>query len=172
MRTSDRDAPGTGGRQGTCGGVPGVDGRGGAKDVAEGLCPVVADLVRQLDLCQDEIGHGTEKVVAIGDVAGETVQNALFHAEAALFFGLPFLLIGLATRLPAAGLPRNTGWLALIGGAGALVFGASGLTGADLPGLLFNGFAGLITGGRWSPGSSCGGVRRHGRVKQLSRTRL
>jgi hypothetical protein len=83
---------------------------------------------------------------AYGDaVAVETVQNALFHAEAAFFFGLPFLLIGLAAQLPASGLPRRTGWLALTGGAGALIFGASGLTGADLPGLLFNGCAGLIT---------------------------
>ncbi len=46
---------------------------------------------------------------------------------------------------PAAGLPRRTGWLALTGGAGALVFGCAGFIGAELPGLLFNGFAGLIT---------------------------
>jgi hypothetical protein len=78
-------------------------------------------------------------------VTVETIQNALFHAEAAVFFGLPFLLIGPATQLPASGLPPRTGWLALTGGAGALVFGAAGLIGAELPGLLFNGIAGLIT---------------------------
>lgn len=78
-------------------------------------------------------------------VAVETLQNALFHAEAAFFFGLPILLIGLAAQLPDAGLPRRAGWLAVVGGGGALFFGASGLAGADLPGLLFNGFAGLIT---------------------------
>lgn len=87
-----------------------------------------------------------DAATALGNaVAVETVQNALFHAEAAFFFGLPFLLIGLTAQLPASGLPRRTGWLALIGGAGALIFGVSGLAGADLPGLLFNGFAGLIT---------------------------
>jgi hypothetical protein len=78
-------------------------------------------------------------------VAVETVQNALFHAEAAFFFGLPILLIGLAAQLPDAGLPRRTGWLAVIGGGGALIFGACGLAGVHLPGLLFNAFAGLIT---------------------------
>jgi hypothetical protein len=75
----------------------------------------------------------------------ETVQNALFYAEAAFFFGLPILLIGLAAQLPSAGLPRRTGWLAVAGGGGALLFGASGLAGQPLPGLLFNGFAGLVT---------------------------
>jgi hypothetical protein len=78
-------------------------------------------------------------------VAVETVQNALFHAEAAFFFGLPILLLGLAAQLPSAGLPRRTGWLAIAGGGGSLIFGASGLAGQPLPGLLFNGFAGLIT---------------------------
>lgn len=87
-----------------------------------------------------------ESTTAYGNaVEVETVQNALFHAEAAFFFGLPFLLIGLAAQAPASGLPRRTGWLAVTGGAGALIFGASGLAGADLPGLLFNGFAGLVT---------------------------
>lgn len=78
-------------------------------------------------------------------VVVETVQNALFHGEAAFFFGLPILLIGVASQLPDAGLPRRTGWLAVAGGGGALVFGAAGLAGLDLPGLLFNGFAALIT---------------------------
>ena len=78
-------------------------------------------------------------------VAVETVQNALFQAEAAFFFGLPILLIGLAAQLPNAGLPRRVGWLAVVGGGGALVFGTTGLAGADVPGLLFNGFAALIT---------------------------
>lgn len=89
---------------------------------------------------------GGDAPSAYGDaVAVETVQNALFYAEAAFFLGLPFLLMGLAAQLPASGLPRRTGWLALTGGAGALVFGASGLTGEELPGLLFNRCAGLIT---------------------------
>lgn len=78
-------------------------------------------------------------------VAVETVQNALFYAEAAFFFGLPILLVGLAAQLPSAGLPRRTGWLAVTGGGGSLLFGASGLAGQPLPGLLFNGFAALIT---------------------------
>lgn len=78
-------------------------------------------------------------------VAVETVQNALFHAEAVLFFGLPILLIGLAAQMPGGGLPRRTAWLAVAGGGGALVFGATGLAGLHLPGLLFNALAGLIT---------------------------
>jgi hypothetical protein len=87
-----------------------------------------------------------DRATAFGDaVAVETVQNALFHAEAAFFFGLPILLIGLAAQLPEAGLPRWPGVLAVVGGAGALVFGSAGLAGLELPGLLFNGFAGLTT---------------------------
>lgn len=83
---------------------------------------------------------------AFGDaVAVETVQDALFRAEAAFFFGLPILLIGLAAQLPGAGLPRRPGMLAVAGGAGAFVFGSVGLAGLELPGLLFNGFAGLTT---------------------------
>jgi hypothetical protein len=83
---------------------------------------------------------------AFGDaVAVETVQNALFHAEAAFFFGLPVLLLGLATLMPGSGLPRWPGLFAVLGGAGALVVGAAGLAGLELPGLLFNGFAALTT---------------------------
>lgn len=88
----------------------------------------------------------SDLATAFGDaVAVETVQNALFHAEAAFFFGLPILLIGLAAQFPEAGLPRWPGVLAVVGGAGALVFGSFGLAGLELPGLLFNGFAGLTT---------------------------
>lgn len=87
-----------------------------------------------------------ELATAFGDaVAVETVQNALFRAEAAFFFGLPVLLIGLAAQFPHAGLPRWPGALAVIGGVGAFVFGSAGLAGLELPGLLFNGFAGLTT---------------------------
>lgn len=87
-----------------------------------------------------------ERADAFGDaVAVETVQDALFHAEAAYFFGLPILLIGLAAQAPGAGLPRRTGWLAVAGGGGALGFGMLGLAGAEPPGVLFNYFAGLTT---------------------------
>lgn len=88
-------------------------------------------------------GHSS---AAFGDAAAvQTVQNALFHAEAAFFFGLPVLLIGLAAQLPGAGLPRWPGALAVVGGAGALVFGCAGLAGLEPDGLLFNGFTGLTT---------------------------
>lgn len=88
----------------------------------------------------------SESTAAFGDaLAVASVQDALFHAEAAFFFGLPILLIGLAAQFPDAGLPRLPGVLALAGGAGALTFGACGLAGLELPGLLFNGFALLIT---------------------------
>lgn len=87
-----------------------------------------------------------DRASTYGDaVAVEAVQNALFQAEAAFCFGLPLLLIGLATQLPGSCLPRRTGWLAMLGGAGSLTFGCAGLIGADPPGLLFNGFAAMIT---------------------------
>lgn len=83
---------------------------------------------------------------AFGDaVAVETVQNALFRAEAALFFGLPVLLFGLVAQLPDGGLPRRAGWLALLGGGGALVFGATSYVSEALPGLLFNVCAAITT---------------------------
>jgi hypothetical protein len=78
-------------------------------------------------------------------VAVEQVQNALFHAWAALFIGLPFLLIGWSGLLAGGGFPRWLGALAVVGGAGALCMGVAGFLHVPAPGLLFNVFALIVT---------------------------
>jgi hypothetical protein len=77
--------------------------------------------------------------------AVEEVQNALFHTWAALFIGLPFLLMGLSGLSMGSGFPRWLGPIAVIGGGGALVTGVSGFLHVPLPGLLFNLFAFVVT---------------------------
>jgi hypothetical protein len=78
-------------------------------------------------------------------LAIEEVQNALFHTWAALFIGLPFLLLGLSGLLAGGGFPRWLGVLAVTGGAGALFMGVSGFLHMPLPSVLFNVFAVLVT---------------------------
>jgi hypothetical protein len=78
-------------------------------------------------------------------LAVEEVQNALFHTWAALFIGLPFLLLGLSGLLARGGFPRWLGVIAVIGGAGALCMGVSGFLHVPVPGVLFNLFAFLVT---------------------------
>lgn len=78
-------------------------------------------------------------------LAVEEVQNALFHAWAALFIGLPFVLMGVSGLLDGGGFPRWLGPIALIGGTGALSVGAAGFLHVPVPGLLFNVFALIVT---------------------------
>jgi hypothetical protein len=78
-------------------------------------------------------------------VAVETVQNALFHTWAALFIGVPFLLMGLSGLLVGGGFPRWLGTIAVVGGAGALFMGVSGFLQVSVPGVLFNVFAFIVT---------------------------
>jgi hypothetical protein len=78
-------------------------------------------------------------------IAVEAVQNALFHTWAALFIGLPFLLMGISGVLAGGGFPRWLGLIALIGGLGALFTGVSGFLHLPVPGLLFNLFAFVVT---------------------------
>ena len=59
-------------------------------------------------------------------VAVDDIQTALFHTWAALFIGLPFLLMGLSGLLAGGGFPRWLGIVALIGGAGAAFTGVAG----------------------------------------------
>jgi hypothetical protein len=78
-------------------------------------------------------------------LAVEAVQNALFHTWAAVFIGLPFLLMGLSGVATGGGFPRWLGVIAVIGGAGALAMGVAGFLHLPLPGLLFNVFALVVT---------------------------
>lgn len=78
-------------------------------------------------------------------VATEEIQNALFHMWAALFIGLPFLLMGISGALAGGGFPRWLGLLASIGGAGAVFMGVAGFLHVPVPSLLFNVFALLVT---------------------------
>jgi hypothetical protein len=78
-------------------------------------------------------------------LAAETIQNALFHTWAALFLGLPFVLMGISGVLTGGGFPRWLGSVALIGGVGALCTGVSGFLDVPAPGVLFNVFAFIVT---------------------------
>ncbi|HEX8969082.1 MAG TPA: hypothetical protein VF937_14465 [Chloroflexota bacterium] len=78
-------------------------------------------------------------------LAVEEVQNALFHTWAALFIGLPFLLLGVSGLLDGGGFPRWLGLVALVGGAGALLVGIAGFLHLPVPGALFNVFAFIVT---------------------------
>jgi hypothetical protein len=78
-------------------------------------------------------------------LAVEAVQNALFHTWAALFIGLPFLLMGLSGLVAGGGFPRWLGTIAVVGGAGALFMGVAGFLHVPVPGLLFNAFAFIVT---------------------------
>jgi hypothetical protein len=78
-------------------------------------------------------------------VATEEVQNGLFHMWAALFIGLPFVLMGISGALAGAGFPRWLGSIALTGGAGALLSGIAGFLHVPVPGVLFNVFAFVVT---------------------------
>jgi hypothetical protein len=78
-------------------------------------------------------------------LAVEEVQNALFHTWAALFIGLPFLLMGVSGLLDGGGFPRWLGMIAVVGGAGALFMGISGFLHLPVPGVLFNVFAFIVT---------------------------
>lgn len=78
-------------------------------------------------------------------LAIEQVQSAMFHTWAALFVGAPFLQLGLSGLVTGGGFPRWLGALAALGGAGALIAGASGFLGMSLPSLLFVVAATLIT---------------------------
>jgi hypothetical protein len=78
-------------------------------------------------------------------LAVEEVQNALFHTWAALFIGVPFLLMGLSGLLVGGGFPRWLGVIALTGGAGAVFMGVAGFLRVPVPGVLFNVFALLVT---------------------------
>ena len=89
---------------------------------------------------------GADKAAAFRiAVAVETVQSALFHTWAALFTGLPFLLMGLSGVAAGGGFPRWLSVIAVIGGAGALVMGVAGFLHLQLPSVLFNVFALLVT---------------------------
>ena len=77
--------------------------------------------------------------------AVEQVQTALFHAWAAVFMGVPFLLLGWSGVLAGGGFSRWLGLLAAIGGLGALFMGIAGFLHVPLPGVLFNLFALLVT---------------------------
>lgn len=78
-------------------------------------------------------------------LAVEEVQNALFHTWAALFIGLPFLLLGLSGLVAGGGFPRWLGAIAVVGGAGALFMGIAGFLHLPVPGVLFNAFAFIVT---------------------------
>jgi hypothetical protein len=78
-------------------------------------------------------------------LTAETIQNALFHTWAALFLGLPFVLMGISGVLTGGGFPRWLGSVALIGGVGALCTGVSGFLDVPAPGVLFNVFAFVVT---------------------------
>jgi hypothetical protein len=78
-------------------------------------------------------------------LAVDDIQTALFHTWAALFIGLPFLLMGLSGLLAGGGLPRWLGIVALIGGAGAAFTGVAGFLQLPVPGVLFNVFAFVVT---------------------------
>ena len=78
-------------------------------------------------------------------LAAETIQNALFHTWAALFIGLPFVLMGISGVLAGGGFPRWLGTIALIGGVGALCTGVFGFLDVPVPGVLFNVFAFIVT---------------------------
>jgi hypothetical protein len=78
-------------------------------------------------------------------LAVEEVQNSLFHTWAALFIGLPFLLLGISGSLPGGGFPRWLGVVAIIGGGGALFMGIAGFLRLPVPGALFNVFALSVT---------------------------
>jgi hypothetical protein len=78
-------------------------------------------------------------------LAVEEVQNALFHTWAALFIGLPFLLLGLSGLLAGGGFPRWLGVVAVLGGGGALAMGICGFLHVPAPGMLFNLCAFLVT---------------------------
>jgi hypothetical protein len=73
------------------------------------------------------------------------VETALFHTWAALFIGLPFLLIGASGLLDGGGFPRWLRTIATIGGAGAVLMGVAGFLQLHVPGALFNVFALLVT---------------------------
>jgi hypothetical protein len=89
---------------------------------------------------------GADKAAAFRSaLAVEAVQNALFHTWAALFIGVPFLLMGLSGLVAGGGFPRWLGTIAVAGGAGALVMGVAGFLHVPLPGLLFNVFAFVVT---------------------------
>jgi hypothetical protein len=89
---------------------------------------------------------GADKVAALRmALVVETVQTALFHTWAALFIGLPFLLMGLSGVAAGGGFPRWLGVIAAIGGAGALAMGVGGFLHLPLPGVLFNVFALVVT---------------------------
>jgi hypothetical protein len=78
-------------------------------------------------------------------VAVDEIQTALFHTWAALFIGLPFLLMGVSGLLAGGGFPRWLGTVAVIGGGGALCMGVAGFLQLPVPGVLFNVFASLVT---------------------------
>jgi hypothetical protein len=80
-------------------------------------------------------------------LAADQIQTALFHTWAALFIGLPFLLLGLSGLLAGGGFPRWLGLVAVIGGAGAVFMGAAGFLQLQVPvpGVLFNVCASLVT---------------------------
>jgi hypothetical protein len=78
-------------------------------------------------------------------LAVDDIQTALFHTWAALFIGLPFVLLGVSGLLAGGGFPRWLGMVALIGGAGALCMGVAGFLRVPVPGVLFNVCAFLVT---------------------------
>lgn len=78
-------------------------------------------------------------------LAVDQIQTALFHTWAALFIGLPFLLLGVSGLVTGGGFPRWLGTVALIGGTGAAFMGVAGFLHVPVPGVLFNVFAFLVT---------------------------
>jgi hypothetical protein len=69
------------------------------------------------------------------------ITGGLFHSFIAWLLGLPYVLIGLALAVDGR-YPPWLGWLAVVGGAGALTAGVSRFLGFDLvpfP-LLYGGF--------------------------------
>src|SRR5438874_10608784 len=78
-------------------------------------------------------------------LAIEAVQTALFHTWAALFIGLPFVLLGLSGLLDGGGFPRWLGPIALTGGTGALCSGVAGFLREPVPSPLFTISAFLVT---------------------------
>lgn len=87
-----------------------------------------------------------DRALAFGlALAVEDIQNALFHTWAALFIGLPFLLLGASGLLAGGGFPRPLGAVAVVGGGGALSMGVLGFLHVPVPGVLFNVFAFLVT---------------------------